>query len=131
MRLANSSGEPWSSAANLYINNWHGSSLGGGQTPLSFGSNENGLTAQQLALIKFSLAGGLYPARILATGEVVPQAPPLLNYSRSGNTLTLTWDPGWTLQSANNVAGPYQDVPSASPFMVSMDKLSQFFRLRQ
>ena len=56
----------------------------------------------------------------------------LLTLSRSGNTLTLTWGPGWTLQSSINVTGLYQDVPeAASPYPVSMDNPSQFFRLRQ
>src|SRR5262245_31708360 len=67
LRLANSSGETWSPSANLYINNWHGSPSGGGQTQLYFGSDATGLTSQQLALIKFSFSGRLYPARILAT----------------------------------------------------------------
>jgi hypothetical protein len=73
LRLANSSGEAWSPTANLYIDNWHGSPSGGGETQLFFGSKAKGLTSQQLALIRFSLPGGLYPARRLSTGEVVPQ----------------------------------------------------------
>jgi hypothetical protein len=90
----------------------------------------SGLTPQQLALTRFSLAGGLYPAQLLATGEVVPQR--FLTFSRSGNTLTVTWAPGWTLQSSTNVTGPYQDAPEASsPYPVSMDKPREFFRLRQ
>ena len=114
----------------LYITNWHGSAVGGGDTQLFFGSNASGLTSQQLARIKFNLSGGLSPARILATGEVVPQQ--VLTFSRSGNTLTLTWGPGWTLQSSSNVAGPYQDVPgAASPYSAAMSNPSRFFRLRQ
>jgi hypothetical protein len=130
LRLANSSAQPWDSTASLYVTNWHGSASGGGATQLFFGSDASGLTSQQLALIKFSLSSGLLPARILATGEVVPQN--LLTFSRSGNTLTLTWGPGWTLQSSTNVAGPYQDVQeAASPYPASMANPSQFFRLRQ
>jgi hypothetical protein len=130
LRLANSSAQPWDSSAILYVTNWHGSAVGGGQTQLYFGSNASGLTSQQLAQIKFNLSGGLSAARILPTGEVVPQQ--VLTDSRSGNTLTLTWGPGWTLQSSTDVAGPYHDVPeAASPHTVSMDNPSQFFRLRQ
>ena len=130
LRLANSSAESWSPTAVLYINNWHGSASGGGDTQLFFGSNANGLTAQQVARIKFSLSGGNYPARILPTGEVVPLQ--FLTYSRSPNALTLTWSPGSTLQSSTNVAGPYQDVQGAtSPYAASMAKPAQFFRLRQ
>src|SRR5204863_9957190 len=39
LRLANSSAQPWDSTAILYITNWHGSAVGGGQTQLYFGSN--------------------------------------------------------------------------------------------
>lgn len=134
LRLANSSAQSWASSAVLYLTNWHGSASGGGETQLYFGSDASGLTWQQLALIKFNLSGALHPARILATGEVVPQTSeiPPLTFLRSGNTLTLTWAPGWTLQSSTNVAGPYQDVQGASsPYEVSMDKPSQFFRVRQ
>jgi hypothetical protein len=73
LRLANSSGQPWSPTANLVIENWHGSLSGGGQTQLYFGSNASGLTSQQLSQIKFAIGSGLSPARMLATGEVVPQ----------------------------------------------------------
>jgi hypothetical protein len=131
LRLANSSGEAWSPNASLHIHNWRGSGAAGGGTQLFVGSDANGLTPQQLALIQFDLAGGLHPARLLATGEVVPQLP-MLTYSRSGNTLTLSWELGWILQSSTNVAGPYEDVPAAtSPYTVSLSNPSEFFRLRQ
>jgi hypothetical protein len=68
----------------------------------------------------------------LATGEVVPVAPPLLEFTRNGGTLTLGWSSGWFLQSATNIAGPYQDVPGAtSPWPVSMANPQEFFRLKQ
>jgi hypothetical protein len=130
LRLANSSGQPWTAGATLYITNWHGWASGVGSSQLYFGSDATGLTAPQLAQLKFSLAGGLYPAQILANGEVVPQG--FLTSSRSGKTLTVTWSPGGILQSSTNVAGPYQDVQGAtSPYTVSMDVPSRFFRVRQ
>ena len=130
LRLANSSAQPWDSSAILYITNWHGSAVGGGQTQLYFGSNASGLTSQQLAQIKFNVSGRLSAARMLPTGEVVPQQ--VITYARSGDMLTLTWGPGWTLQSSINVTGLYQDVQEAtSPRTVSMDDPSRFFRLRQ
>lgn len=131
LRLANSSGQAWSSTATLCITNWHGSISGGGDTQLFFGSDANGLTTQQLALLKFCISGGVYSARLLPTGEVVPQMQSL-NFSRSGSTLTLSWDAGWTLNASTNVAGPYQPVLGAtSPYSVSMDQPAQFFQLRQ
>jgi hypothetical protein len=135
LRFADSSSISWSSPfsrtqAVLVIQGWNGSVSGGGQHQLMFGSSSSGLTSQQLTRIRFALSGELYPARILATGEVVPER--LLASSRSGNTLTLTWEPGWILQSSTNVAGPYQDVQgTASPYMPSMVEPSRFFRVRQ
>ncbi len=130
LRLASSSGQPWDSSAVLYIANWHGSASGGGATQLYFGSDATGLTAPQLAQIKFSLQGELYPAQILATGEVVPQR--FLTSARSGNALSLTWAPGWVLQSSTNSPGPYQDVQGAAgPYALSMTNPAAFFRLRQ
>jgi hypothetical protein len=130
LRLAESSAQPWDSAARLHITNWHGSAAGGGQTRLYFGSSSTGLTPQQLSQIRFSLSGGLSAARILSTGEVVPEA--VITHSLSGDTLTLTWGPGWVLESSINVAGPYQEVPGAtSPYPVLLDQPSLFFRLRK
>jgi hypothetical protein len=130
LRLASSTAQGWSPTAILYINNWHGSASGGGETQLFFGSSANGLTSQQLARIKFSLSGGTYPARILPSGEVVPQQ--FLTSSRSSNQLTLSWSPGSTLQSSTNVAGPYQDVQgAASPYTAFTTNPAQFFRLGQ
>ena len=134
LSFANSSGESWAGAAMLVVTNWKGNLSGGGAEQLKIGTSQSGLTPTQLAQIQFAnpagMAAGNYPARILPTGEVVPSQ--LLTLSRSGNTLTLTWGPGWTLQSATNVAGPYQDVQgAASPYTATMNNPRQFFRLRQ
>jgi hypothetical protein len=129
LRFADSHALNWDLSSTLTIEGWNGSYSGNGSHQLYFGSSAAGLTSQQLARIKFSISGGLYSARILATGEVVPE---ILAASRSGKMLTLTWGPGWTLQSSTNAAGPYQDVPGAtSPRTISMDKSREFFRLRQ
>jgi hypothetical protein len=78
LRLANSSAQAWAANAILYITNWHGSISGGGATQLYFGSNSSGLTIGQLARTTFSNPGGFpagnYPAKLLSTGELVPDA---------------------------------------------------------
>jgi hypothetical protein len=132
LRLANSSAQPWASSAILYVTNWHGSASGGGVTQLRFGSNSSGLTAPQLAQIRFNISGSLQPAKILATGEVVPGATGQVQFTRNGNNMSLSWGPGWFLQSSTNSTGPFQDVPGAtSPWSVSTTKPREFFRLRQ
>jgi hypothetical protein len=134
LSFANSSGQAWAGGATLVVTNWNGNLSGGGAEQLKFGTSQSGLTPNQLAMIQFANPAGLpagnYPARILATGEVVPSQ--LLTLSRSGNTLTLTWGSGCFLQSSTNVGGPYQDVQSAtSPYTAPMNIPRQFFRLRQ
>lgn len=85
-RFDNSRELPWASGANLIVRNWSGSLNGSGMHQLSFGVQAGGLTHQQLAQILFmnpaGLPAGNYPARMLATGEVVPAG--LLMTGRSG-----------------------------------------------
>ena len=129
LRLAGSSTQAWAPNGILYITNWHGSVSGGGATQLYLGSNPSGLTGQQLGQIRFAVSGGLSPATILSTGEVVPAS---LQFTRNAGTMTLTWPSGWFLQSGTNVAGPYNDVSGAtSPWPVNMTHPQEFFRLRQ
>jgi hypothetical protein len=76
IHFANSSAVPWSNAVNLILTNWAGSLYGGGSQQIIFGSNSAALTPRQLNQIQFQnpagLAPGTYPARILASGEIVP-----------------------------------------------------------
>jgi hypothetical protein len=53
-----------------------------------------------------------------------------LNYSVSGQTMLLNWSSG-TLQSADDVSGPYSDVTNAaSPYPVSLTGPRKFYRVR-
>jgi hypothetical protein len=134
LRLANSSMRFWALGAILHITNWHGSTFGGGATQLYLGSDSSGLTTQQLAQIRFDISGSLSPAAMLTTGEVVPVAPStaLLQFTSNGGTLNLSWGPGWFLQSATNVAGPYEDVGGAtSPYAAPFSGPQRFFRLKK
>jgi hypothetical protein len=135
LSFANSSGETWGGGATLVISNWNGNPSGGGAEQLKFGTDQSGLTPAQLSQVRFNYGTNVYWARILNTGEVVPDGlvPPSVVYSRQGNNLVLSWPSGWTLQSATNVVGPYGDVSGASsPYTVNMTvEPQQFFRLRQ
>lgn len=76
LRFTDSSSLAWSNNAVLSIGNWLGSPYGGGQHRILFGRDTNGLTAQQRSQIVFpnpaGLPDGVYSARILITGEIVP-----------------------------------------------------------
>jgi hypothetical protein len=116
--------------------NWNGNPSGGGAEQLKFGTNQSGLTPAQLSQIRFRVDGStnLYSAKILNTGEVVPDQviSPSVAFSKQGNNLVLTWPSGWSLQSATNVLGPYADVPAAtSPYTNTTFQPQRFFRLRQ
>jgi hypothetical protein len=133
-----SGGTPWSSGQSmLTITNWNGSPNGGGSDRVIFGNNAAGLTSSQLALIRFSnpagFLPGIYPARILSTGEIVPATTlPPLAYSRSENNLIVTWAGGFVLQTSTNILGPFTDAIGATSPYTNLDNQSpgRFFRLR-
>lgn len=137
VRFGDSRNNPWSpnwtNPQRLRILNWSGSTNGGGTDRLIFGTNNSALTAEQLAHIHFvDGAGRESRARILETGEVVPAPAPELFSRRVGNQVVLTWNDFAILQFSTNVAGPYQDILSAtSPYTNAFVSYSSaFFRLR-
>ncbi len=140
LRFANSAGISWESAGVLIIHNWRGSTNTGGPHRIFFGTNESGLTAQQLTQIRFrnpaGFAAGDYFTTILATGEIVPLEPtgpgPSITYQRSPGQLTLEWPSSYTLQTATNIAGPFEDVNTNSPYTLDTTADRQrYFRFRQ
>jgi hypothetical protein len=106
LQFTNSSSLTWSNGAVLMIYNWNGSLSGGGHHRIIFGNNALALAPQQLAQIQFynpaGLALGTYPARILANGEIVPNAGvPVLGLSAwtgRGSQLTLLGQAGKTYE---------------------------------
>ncbi len=137
LSFANSSGQAWADGTTLIVANWNGNAAGGGPEQLKFGTSQSGLTPNQLRQIQFRAgsSSNLFSAKILSTGEVVPDhlLGPKVGFSKQANNLVLTWPSGWTLQNATNVAGPYVDTSGAtSPYSYSTTlRPQQFFRLRQ
>jgi autotransporter-associated beta strand protein len=85
LRFDNSSAATWTGGVFLDIWNWSGNPAnvgdgGGGTDQVYFGNDLNGLTAGQLAQIRFFTDSGMTlfpgPATILCTGEVVPVPEP-------------------------------------------------------
>jgi hypothetical protein len=78
VRFRDSSGFAW--VGSLTISNWSGSLSGGGTHQIIFGETDSALTTQQLSQIYFQDPAGLtpdlYAAKILANGEIVPNALP-------------------------------------------------------
>jgi len=55
--------------------------------------------------------------------------PPTLAVQVVGNQMQISWPRG-TLQAADDLAGPFNDVAATSPFLVSFSAAKQFFRVR-
>ncbi|HWV98962.1 MAG TPA: hypothetical protein VNZ64_04640 [Candidatus Acidoferrum sp.] len=124
----------WSNQATLIIENWSGSLYGGGAQRILFGNSAAALTGPQLTQIQFhnpaNLAAGTYPARILPTGEILPDA--LFFADHNSQQLVLSWGSGWTLQTATNLAGQFIDLANAtSPYTNHFTDPQRFFRLRR
>lgn len=80
LEFAKSDAASWTDGTQLTIFNWTGSTSGGGTDQLYFGANAGGLSSSQLRQIQFAdpfgPGSGLFGARILETGEVVPIPEP-------------------------------------------------------
>jgi autotransporter-associated beta strand protein len=76
LQFAASGGATWTPSKILEIDNWSGTTTGGGTDQLLFGTTSSGLAASQIAEIQFlnpaGFSAGTYGAMILANGEVVP-----------------------------------------------------------
>ena len=59
-----------------------------------------------------------------------PQVGPL-GVTRQGANVVIAWAGIGTLQSANDIAGPWSDAPGASPQTVAIAGQGKFYRLRQ
>ena len=117
---------------------------GGGAEQLIFGNSPSGLTTAQLSKISFQNPAGMvgfYRARILATGELVPDLrtganPPRISIRKPASNIadvTLTGDPGrnyglfrsanlidwafWTNRVATNGTMAVQDTTTSNQGM--------------
>ena len=80
VRFVDSHQDVLGSEGSLSVENWNGSTNGGGTHQFYVGMSGQGLTRAQLDRISFSnpagLPAGTYIARILSTGEIVPAKRP-------------------------------------------------------
>jgi hypothetical protein len=61
--------------------------------------------------------------------SVTVYLPATIAVQVNGNQMQLTWPRG-TLQAADEVTGPYLDIPATSPFVVPYSGTKRFFRIR-
>jgi hypothetical protein len=61
--------------------------------------------------------------------SVVVYLPAPLNFQMFGNQMMLSWLRG-TLQQADEVTGPYSDLPQSSPYFVTPTAARKFYRIR-
>lgn len=132
-RLLDSHDLGWNPAGALTILNWSGSINGRGRDQLFIGTNSGGLSSYQLSRLSFSNPAGLppgtYPARILATGEIVPG--PAIAFARTSHSLVFSWPGNYELLTATNATGPFIPISGASsPFTNQFTDPQRFFLLR-
>ena len=133
VRFRESRASLWSVGSWLVISNWSGRVEGGGPDQIFVGTNVDGLADAQLREIVFKnpsgFQPGVYGARILSNGEVVPI--PSIQAQRFPGHLVLSWPGGFDLLSATNVNGPYSPVDGAStPYTNSLIESERYFKLR-
>jgi len=63
------------------------------------------------------------------TFNVTVHLPPTIGVEVNGNQMQLSWPRG-TLQEADEVTGPYVDVPATSPLTVDLTETKKFYRIR-
>jgi hypothetical protein len=137
LTFADSSRLTWDSGATLTISNWNGSATGGGGDQIIFGNSSSGLTPTQLQHLQFaSPAGfstGVWFAKILPSGEVVPTAVPPLTEALNGSNLVVNWPTtNFNLQASTNLSGPFEDVTNSGPYTNNTGQFPQrFFRLHE
>ena len=119
---------PWYDLSHLVISNWNGN-----LHHLHFGSDAGSLSAAQVQQVNFAspagFPGGLYPARLLASGELVPTSAPRPVLTRLDGYIKLEWPTGFALYSSGNVAGPYELVPAPFPYTNATTGSQRFFML--
>jgi hypothetical protein len=125
LKFAASNGVSWTSGKVITITGWTGT-IGACSTgtagKIFVGSTTSGLTAAQLAQIKFTISGVDYPATILTTGELVPIlklvvtnpgnqidgtpfAVTVTSVDFNGTAINVTANTGITLTSTNAISG--------------------------
>jgi hypothetical protein len=84
----------------------------------------------EVAFFNYALSAGQVKAVYLSTAA--PLSPEKVKLTPVGNSqLQINWTFG-TLQTATNVAGPYNDIPGAtSPYTIPTTNSQQFFRIRE
>jgi autotransporter-associated beta strand protein len=95
LRYATSAGETWNGSSFLVVQNWSGSTNGGGTDQIYFGTTASGLTVSQIGLIQFvnpaGFSPGTYGARILSTGEIVPVPEPAVVAAAFALAAAIAW----------------------------------------
>lgn len=95
LQFSDSSAAVWGGGLVLTINSWSGSRHGAGIDQFYIGSDDSGLTEIQVGQIRFfNPAGfdpGLYEARLLPTGEIVPVPEPATVTAIIALSLVLIW----------------------------------------
>jgi hypothetical protein len=122
----------WQAGAKMA--NAAGDTLGGPRLVFLSGSREQGITSQAAGIYDLTSDG----ARLFLNAVQYMAKAPVAEIKFSGIALgadgkiTLTWEGGGTLQAAESVTGPWQDVPGAtSPYVLTPSSTMMFGRIKK
>jgi hypothetical protein len=119
-------------AAGAKMGNAAGDTLGGHRLVFLTGSREaDGLTSEGAGIYNLSQDGAmLFLNAVEYMTSAAPAGPELAITSADGD-VTIQWQGGGTLESAEAITGPWTPVPNAtSPFTAEATGSARFFRVR-
>lgn len=93
LSFGESKGSPWAAGAVLRVENWRGSFSGTGAHRLLIGDSTNAMTEVQVGQVQFvnpSGLAGVYSAKLLASGELVPAELQTYTYAVSNGSVSIT-----------------------------------------
>jgi hypothetical protein len=116
------------------VNYWLDDSLVATATTAPFSANLTNVSIGNYSLTAEAVnPSGLTSRSPFVTVSCIAPEPERLQFERTTNHVVFSWPAGWTLQRADDVLGPWNDVPGAtSPYTVIPGAAQKrFFRLRQ
>ena len=96
--------------------------------------NESGVEARYWRIRQTEILIGTHAPRVAQIefyGKIAAVAPLKLTYQRQASSMVLSWAGTATLQSAEQIKGPWTDISSANPQTINTTSSGKFYQLRQ
>jgi hypothetical protein len=116
------------------MGNAAGDTLGGHRLVFLSGSREKGITSQGAGIFDLKEDGAqMFLNAVKYMTLPVVAAPKITSITKGADgKITVTWDGGGTLQAAESITGPWQDVTGAtSPYSFAPSSSMMFGRIKK